>query len=246
MDHHLNDRLRQLTLAAAAVVALTVCAGSAYGAVSFNISGTDEISGSGSTFTGSVVITFENNGADTVKLTIDASGASDANGMKIEGLYFNVDNVTPSTIGDSLVSGQAATLLSKNDLGAGGNAGTFKADGDGFFDLVLSYPANSDFFNAGETSVYNLTAVGLDETDFQNAISVGGPVGNNGYNVVLRVISLDDPDISGADDEGSGWFSDPPPDETPIPGLPEPTSLAIWALGMVAAGFGARRMRKQK
>lgn len=30
------------------------------------------------------------------------------------------------------------------------------------------------------------------------------------------------------------------------PPLPEPTSLAIWALGMVAAGFGARRMRKRK
>jgi hypothetical protein len=33
------------------------------------------------------------------------------------------------------------------------------------------------------------------------------------------------------------------PGATPVP---EPTSLAIWALGVVAAGFGARRMRKQK
>jgi hypothetical protein len=41
---------------------------------------------------------------------------------------------------------------------------------------------------------------------------------------------------------GSG--TTPPPETTP--GVPEPASLAIWALGMVAAGFGARRMRKAK
>jgi hypothetical protein len=35
----------------------------------------------------------------------------------------------------------------------------------------------------------------------------------------------------------SGPYENPPP-------VPEPTSLAIWALGMVAAGFGARRLRK--
>jgi len=36
------------------------------------------------------------------------------------------------------------------------------------------------------------------------------------------------------------------PQITLIPNLPEPTSLAIWALGMVAAGFGARRLRKAR
>lgn len=36
------------------------------------------------------------------------------------------------------------------------------------------------------------------------------------------------------------------PAQLPPPSAPEPTSLAIWCLGLVAAGFGARRMRKQK
>jgi len=45
---------------------------------------------------------------------------------------------------------------------------------------------------------------------------------------------------------GSPTLAGGPPGENPLPGVPEPTSLAVWCLGMVAAGFGARRMRRGK
>jgi hypothetical protein len=49
-----------------------------------------------------------------------------------------------------------------------------------------------------------------------------------------------------ADGTFEEWSAQAPPPTASLPGVPEPTSLAIWCLGLVAAGFGARRMRKQK
>jgi PEP-CTERM motif len=48
--------------------------------------------------------------------------------------------------------------------------------------------------------------------------------------------------------QSESFINDPIPLPDPIDPVstPEPTSLAIWCLGMVAAGIGARRMRKQK
>lgn len=105
------------------------------------------------------------------------------------------------------------------------NKGTnlYKADGDGFFDLVFEFAtANPQRFGAGESLTYTVTGItGLNENSF-NFLSVNGPVGNTGYPVAGHVQGIGP---NGAD---SGWVT-----------VPEPCSLAL----LVAAIPLLRRQR---
>jgi len=97
--------------------------------------------------------------------------------------------------------------------------------GSGSGDMFL-YVLNSAFTGLGTQNLILYSQFG-DDPD-----GPGGAFGNGGTNDGFEEWAVLLP-------EGS-------PDPNPPPSLPEPTSLAIWCLGLVAAGFGARRMRKQK
>lgn len=171
-------------------------------------------------------------GANTVQLTMDAANLVD--GEFTSGWYFNVNpslDITDFSV--AYVSGQMA------------NSATFatdayKADGDGFFDLLFDFPPPpGDFaskFTSGETSVYNITYSGnltVDDFDFG---SVGGDKGS--FTSAAHVQGI------GPNDGLSGWIGS---GFTPGPGpgvVPEPASVAMWGFGLFVGGVvGLRRRR---
>jgi len=219
------------------LIALALAPGAASAALSFTIDGTSEFSESGSTFDGSISVTFENNGTDTVKLTIDASGMTGPSTAFISGFYFNA----PEDATAAQVTAVSASVINPSPTTVSFDSGLneFKADGDGFFDYFLDFPTSDGptQFKPGEILMLNLTADGLTE-DFFDGISVNGPVGKTGFPVVARIQGL------GTDGEGSGFFNGDGGGGGPV--VPEPSTLAL-AIGCIVplAAIGLIRRRRQ-
>lgn len=154
--------------------------------------------------------------AGSVKITLIALNLVDEE--FITGWYFNVE---PS-------------FLSLTIANTGGVAGTasaysqnaYKADGDGKYDLLFSYPSGPPAarFVAGATSEWTITAAGLTASHF-NLLS--HPDGGHGP---FRTAAH----VQGIEGGGSGWI-------TESGEIPEPTTLALVAAGVL--GMTARRRR---
>ena len=175
-------------------------------------------SGSG---TGSVQAEFTDIGDGLVQLRMSSTGLS---GGYASGWYFNFDpNLNASDLDINYVSG-----IEADHVRQGTNA--FKADGDGFFDLLFDFSTADRDLAPGEWSVYTLALAGL-TTDSFNFVSVNGPVGKNGFYAGAK--------ISG----GSGiqaWVADA--DGPAPPPVPEPASLLL--LGAGALPLLRKRMRR--
>jgi hypothetical protein len=206
--------------------------------LSFTIGGGSEFSGTGATFNGSILIKFEDTGANQVTLTIDATGMTGPSTAFISDFYFNLNpasGINPATVaaGGSLTV-NAGSVSNYNSFSAGTNA--FQADGDGQFDFNLDLPpppgGSSNVLGPGESVSLTLTATGLDAMDF-NDISVNGPPGKNGFHVAAHVQGL------GTAGNDSGWFSDGNGGV-----VPEPSTMALALVGV--AGFGVARLRRRR
>jgi len=228
----------------AAAAALLVALSSARADFKLYIDGSNEFSGSGATFTGQIVVTFANAGANSVTMTIDATGATPTSTGKIDQLNFNVVNsvITPSTISSSgqtnLVGSVGPATFFTNDAGSNGSTHPFKADGDGFFDLVYEFPtgAAQDPFNLGEKIAFTLTGTGLTENAFNDVSVGGGDPSKTGFYIAAHVQSVNGAGLP------SGWFSGDPVSPTPAP-----SSLILLALGSGLTGLvTAVRMRRAK
>jgi hypothetical protein len=228
----------------AAAAALLVALSSARADFKLYIDGSNEFSGSGATFTGQIVVTFANAGANTVTMTIDASGAAPTSTGKIDQLNFNVVNsiITPSTISSSppinVVGSVGSATFSTNDNGSSGPNTPFKADGDGYFDLVYQFPtaASADPFSLGEVIAFTLTGTGLTENAFNDVSVGGGDPTKTGFYIAAHVQSVNGPGLP------SGWFSGDPVSPTPAP-----SSLILLALGSGLTGLvTVLRMRRAR
>ncbi|MGH8668529.1 MAG: PEP-CTERM sorting domain-containing protein [Burkholderiales bacterium] len=180
-----------------------------------------EFSG-GATPSGSIMATFEDWATDTVRLTVDLGGLSGTE--FVSGFYFNYD---PGTFPLSFtpVSGQAAASVSQCIGGTSCNAGAHKADGDGFFDLVLNFATSgSDQFAADELSVYDIVGSGLTQSRF-NLGSVGGAKG--AFHAAAHVQAI-------GPQGDSGWVG-------AVGAIPEPEAYALLLAGLGLLGFAARR-----
>lgn len=104
-----------------------------------------------------------------------------------------------------------------------------KADGDGLYDIKLSFATNGSGFQSGQTVVYEITGIsGLTASSF-NFFST--PAGGHGpFLTAAHVLNT-----TGAGSGGSGWIA-----PTPVP-LP----AAAWLFGSGLLGLmGIARKRK--
>lgn len=114
---------------------------------------------------------------DTVgSVTLTLSVAGTVGGAEVTEVYLNVDDAIGAgnlTINSTGGSGPAAGTSHQTGTDA------FKADADGWYDILFSMPNNTDTFDGGETLTFDITATGLVASSF-NFLSTPDPVDPNG------------------------------------------------------------------
>lgn len=168
--------------------------------------------------------TFDDHNNTAVPLTLTMASSGMSGSEKISDVYFNLNPLlTPGSLVLSHVSGATATGIT---LGVD----CCKADGDGLYDIKLSFStSNNNLFQSGQTVVYNITGIsGLTASSF-NFFST--PAGGHGpFLAAAHVLNT-----TGAGSGGSGWIA-----PTPVP-LP----AAAWLFGSGLLGL-AGIVRKRK
>ena len=177
--------------------------------------------------TGFVTATFSQQGANMVKLTMDASTLGDDEFVDgNEGWYFNFTPSLGLMPGDFVNSGGAVF----NTLTIGENSQ--QADGDGDFDFVFDFIAHDlggDNAASG-TSVYTITHTGLLESDFNFFSDVAG--GQGTYLSAAHIQGTFDPLKLPGNTDGSDW----------IGAVPAPGAALLGALGLGMVGWIKRRL----
>lgn len=178
------------------------------------------------------VVTIANSGVDQVTVTLDLTALQSAEFTS--GIYLNFDPAKAGSLGSLSFAHSSGVVASSIAVGA--NA--FKADGNGDYDILFSFPSGppADRLGGGLTSVYVISGVsGLDESDF-NFRSVGSDKGH--FLAAAHVQGI------GTGGNLSGWVGDQggAPGTTPIP---EPSTLAMALVGLGAFGFVKLRRRNR-
>ena len=114
-------------------------------------------------------------------------------------------------------------------------AGTYKADGDGYFDVAFSFAVGgraNEGFGSGETATFTITSTvgGLDASDFDLTSATGGANG-----VWLAAAHVQN--TTGAGAGGSGWIG-----ATTVPD--GGSTIALLGSAMLGAGLLRRRLGK--
>jgi hypothetical protein len=212
---------------AAAVMAAALAPMAAHAAV---VTMTLDTSVNGDMPAGTLTATFADTGAGQVTLTM----ANNLGAGEFDVFWLFNLNPYPSPLTVTHVSGQqaAAVLVGPTEGSNAMQAGLFD------FGFRFPIPNSADRFVTGETSVYLLSAVGLDALDFID-YSTESNSGSFGWLSAAR--------IQGIQPQGSGTigtkdFDDGSGDDDDND-VPEPASLALVGLGLAAAGLARRRRR---
>ena len=173
----------------------------------------------------------------TVQLTVANSGLIGSE--FISGLYLNLNtNFNPLNLSISYVSSVGSFTIPS--IGAGTierGTDSFKADGDGKYDVLFDFSTVSgSTFGAGESITYQISGIaGLTANDF---VYLSAPNGGHGpFFAAAHVQGI------GADGSLSGWV-EPSLGAQPIL-LPEPSSAALLGLSLGCVAF-LRRSKNQR
>lgn len=175
-----------------------------------------------------VSLTFDDGGTPgSVNLSINTGGLTDAE--ILTGLYINFDDALDlNQLAFAPADGNDATA---NAISTGSNA--YKADGDGYFDILFEYPPppgnTGALFNENETVTYSITSSeAITALSFDFFSAPGG--GNGTYHAAAKIQRI------GEDTEGSGWIGDGAP-------VPEPATMLLFGVGGALVGFSRRRKK---
>jgi hypothetical protein len=171
-----------------------------------------------------ITVTFMDLATGGVRMGIQANAALAPH--SIMGMYFNLDTALNPT---SLVFSSALfSSVGASSIQTGTNA--YKADGDGYFDIKLSYASG---FNTPLRSVYDITGPsGLNVSSFIGMSDPGPGHGNSGPFPI-------------AAQTGSGWLTASFAPTTTVGAIPEPEVYAMMLAGLALMSFVARRRKRQ-
>ena len=172
-----------------------------------------------------LIATFTQSGANTVDLALQAS-LETASEFAAE-VAFNLNPVlTPSSLGISYLSGDAATSV----LATTQNAQSLVGSGNQKFDILFDFPTSPPAARLKGTDVsnYRFTLAGLTPQDFDFVNSDGYPTGAH-----IQGIPLAGGTTSGAITA------------TPTVPIPEATTALLLGLGLVAIGGAARKRQRR-
>jgi len=227
--------MRFLWLTAIAGIAIVAAPGRASADFNIYFGSSGPFSGNGPSNPGPYAIaTFSNDGPNQVLLTLKDYGLLDptkglTGGEFISGFYFNAQQSSGNTnIPVGLAVTQVPGTPTAESITVSQDAS--KADGDGFFDILIGFTTSNtpDRFGVDATAQFTITGTGITENSF-NYLSVngGGPGPQTG---AIHLQGYGD----------SAWYGAGPPP----PAVPEPSTLAIAGLGALGfVGYGIRRRR---
>jgi len=199
-----------------------------------------------STITFALTTTFSGtapSGSPTVTLTDTAAGVEvSVSSFPLSGTEF-IDDVYLNYTGDvSLLSASYLDGVLANNVYFGDNA--FKADGDGYFDILIDYPpppGSAGTFTADQTSTYLFfTLAGLNTSMFNTTSFCQTGCGTGSYYAAAHIQGLAG-GLSAWVGDGDGFPPPPPPPPPPEP-VPEPASLLLMGAGLTA--FAARYRKR--
>ena len=183
--------------------------------------------------TGFPTITFDDfGGTGTVTVEIDLTNLAPSTAFTSD-WWFNFDgNATSLGFGNISKTGTFDTPTF-NTCNNCTNLSSFRPDGDGFFDIWLSFvTSGSARFDAGEILKFDITLAGITANDF-NLLSIAGTGDtSNDFHCVATHVQGTTGD--GSDHLGASSCSS---------NVPEPTTLALMSLGLIGLGFNRRRVQ---
>lgn len=167
--------------------------------------------------------TFQNDGSAGVLLTI--SGTDLAGGEQLNSIYFNVnpayDTGKPPSLPTMTFARQSSTPgLTAPTINQGEDA--FKADGDGLYDIELSFSTSMGMFQNGDSITYLISGIsGLSASDFAFESTPAG--GHGPFYAAAQIQGI-------SPNNQSGWVE---PSAGPIPLIsmvPEPAAFGVAAV----------------
>jgi hypothetical protein len=186
----------------------------------------------GSATTPWVVVSFDDHGGTgSVDLTLTAPHLTASENVVELDL-----NIVPGLSGDLPLAFSGLVKTGSFDtptIAQGEDA--FKADGDGFYDIRLSFTVGgntSKTFTNGDSLKYTLSGAGLTAASFD---TLSTPAGGHGP----FLFAAHSQNTTGAGSGGSGWITGPK-----INAIPEPSTVTLAVLGGIGL-LGVTLMRRR-